>query len=42
MDVPVTKNEITEAMTIVFNKSSAGADMNVYWDDVKVSLPITF
>jgi hypothetical protein len=41
-DVPVTKNEITEAMTIVFNESSAGADMNVYWDDVKVSLPITF
>jgi Protein of unknown function (DUF2911) len=42
MDVPVTKNEITEAMTIVFDKSSVGADMNVYWDDVKISLPIIF
>ena len=42
MDLPVVKNEITEAMTIVFDKSSSGADMNVYWDDVKVSLPIEF
>jgi len=42
VDLPVMKNEITEAMTIVFDKSSAGADMNVYWDDVKVSLPIVF
>ncbi|MEP6948950.1 MAG: DUF2911 domain-containing protein [Ginsengibacter sp.] len=42
MDVPVTRNEITEAMTIVFDKSSAGADMEVYWEDVKVSLPIVF
>jgi hypothetical protein len=42
VDLPVMKNEITEAMTIVFDKSSAGADMNVYWDDVKVSLPIEF
>lgn len=42
MDVPVMKNEITEALTIVFDKSSTGADMNMYWDDVKVSLPIVF
>ena len=42
VDLPVMKNEITEVMTIVFDKSSAGADMNVYWDDVKVSLPIAF
>jgi hypothetical protein len=42
IDLPVAKNEVTEVMTIVFNKSSAGADMNVYWDDVKVSLPIVF
>jgi len=42
MDLPVKKNEITEEMTIVFDKSSTGADMNVYWDDVKVSLPIVF
>ncbi|MEO8766623.1 MAG: DUF2911 domain-containing protein [Ginsengibacter sp.] len=42
MNVPVKKNEITEEMTIVFDKSPNGADMNVYWDDVKVSLPIVF
>ena len=42
VDLPVNKNEITEALTIVFDKSSTGADMNMYWDDVKVSLPIVF
>ncbi len=42
MDLQVKKNEITEAMTIVFDASSTGANMNVYWDDVKVSLPIVF
>lgn len=42
MDLPVMKNEVTEAMTIVFNPSSAGVNMNMYWDDVKVSLPIVF
>jgi Protein of unknown function (DUF2911) len=41
-DLPVTKNELTEALTIVFDKSPTGANMNVYWDDVKVSLPIVF
>ena len=42
MDLPVIKNEITEALTIVFDKSSAGADLNMYWDNVKVTLPIVF
>jgi hypothetical protein len=42
MDVPVSKNEITEALTIVFEKSATGANMVVYWDDVKASLPIVF
>lgn len=42
MKLPVMKNEITEDMTIVFEKTSTGANMNVYWDDVKVSLPILF
>lgn len=41
-DVPVRKNETTEAMTIVFEKSSGGADMNMYWDDVMTTLPIEF
>ena len=42
MDVPTSKNEITEALTIVFEKSATGANMLVYWDDVKASLPIVF
>ena len=42
VDLPVMKNEITEALTIVFDKSSTGADMNVHWDNVKISLPIVF
>jgi len=42
VDLPVMKNEITEALTIVFDKSSTGADMNIYWEDVKISLPIVF
>ncbi|MEP6927323.1 MAG: DUF2911 domain-containing protein [Ginsengibacter sp.] len=42
MDLPVIKNESTEAMTIFFDKSSTGANMYMYWDDVKVSLPIVF
>jgi Protein of unknown function (DUF2911) len=42
VNVPVIKNTVTEAMTIVFDKSQTGADMNMYWDNVKVSLPIGF
>jgi hypothetical protein len=42
MDVPVIKNEPTEALTIVFEKSPTGANMLMYWDDVKTVLPIEF
>lgn len=42
MSVPVVKNDPTEAMTIVFDKSATGANMNMYWENVKVSLPIVF
>jgi hypothetical protein len=42
MNVPVTKNETTEALTIVFDKTDAGANMVMYWDDVKTVLPIAF
>ncbi len=42
MNLPVMKNETTEALTIVFDKTPSGADMNMYWEDVKVSLPIVF
>ena len=41
-DVPVTKNDVTEALTIFFDKSPTGANMNFYWDGVKAVLPITF
>ena len=42
MDLPVQKNESTEDMTIVFEKAPAGANMNMYWDEAKVVLPIKF
>jgi hypothetical protein len=42
VDLPVIKNDITQVMTIVFTKSPTGANMDMYWEDVKVSLPITF
>ncbi len=42
MSLPVSKNQITEAMTIFFDKTTTGADMYMFWDDVKVSLPIEF
>ena len=42
VNLPVVKNATTEVMTIVFDKSSTGADMDMYWDDVKASLPIVF
>jgi len=42
MDLPVNKNDFTEDMTIVFEKTNSGANMNMYWEDVKVALPIVF
>ncbi len=42
MDLPTSKYQNTEAMTIVFDKTTKGADMAMYWEDVKVSLPIEF
>jgi hypothetical protein len=42
VDLPVRKNDITQVMTIVFDKSASGANMDMYWEDVKVSLPIVF
>jgi hypothetical protein len=38
----VVKNEITEAHTMIFEKSFSGANLLIYWDDVKVALPIMF
>lgn len=42
VDLPVQKHEPTEDLTIVFEKVSKGANMNMYWEDVKVVLPIKF
>lgn len=42
IDLPVQKIESEEDMTIVFEKTSTGANMNMYWDDVKTVLPIKF
>lgn len=42
LDVPLIKNDTTEALTIVFEKSDTGANMLMYWDDVKAVLPIVF
>ena len=42
MDVPAVKNEPTEALTIIFEKSSSGAKMAMYWDDIKAEMPILF
>lgn len=42
MDLPVVKNEPTEDFTIFFEKTSKGANMNMYWADVKTTLPIGF
>ena len=42
VDLPVTKHETTQIMTIAFDKSATGADMDMYWEDVKVTLPIAF
>ena len=42
MDLSVQKNEREEDMTIAFEKTSTGANMDMYWDDVKAVLPINF
>jgi len=42
IDEPVIKNETTEALTMIFEPSATGANLLMYWDDVKVSLPIDF
>jgi hypothetical protein len=43
VDVPVIKStEIAEAFYIYFDKTTAGFSMNAGWDDVKVTLPISF
>ena len=41
-DVTVQKQEeITEAFTMVFEKTTTGINLIIAWDDVKVNLPIS-
>jgi hypothetical protein len=43
LDVPVVKQtDLTESMSMYFDKSALGASFIMQWDNVKVSLPITF
>jgi hypothetical protein len=42
VDVPVKNNEMTEDMSIVFEKTSFGANINMYWEDVATTLAIVF
>jgi hypothetical protein len=42
IDVPVQKHaDISEVFTIIFDKKEAGYDLQFYWDDVKISVPIS-
>ncbi len=38
----VAKTETTEVLSMFFENNGAGANLLIYWDDVKVSLPIAF
>ncbi len=43
MDLSVQKQtEILDAVVMVFEKSTTGANLLISWDDVRVSLPIVF
>jgi hypothetical protein len=42
-DVAVSKvTEPTEALTMIFDKIQGGSNLLIYWDDVKVAVPIYF
>ena len=40
VDVQVKKNDMDETMAIFFEKVSGGANLNIMWEDVSVTLPI--
>lgn len=42
IDVPVNQHAVVENMTIEFAPANFGANMIVYWDNVQVSVPISF
>ncbi|MES2430419.1 MAG: DUF2911 domain-containing protein [Bacteroidota bacterium] len=42
-NVPVKKSaEMVEAFSMAFEKSTSGVNLQIAWDDVRVSVPITF
>ena len=42
IDAPVQKQtDIAEVFTIVFNKAATGYELQFYWDNVKVSVPVS-
>ena len=40
VDVPVKSIEMTETMSLFFEKAQGGANLKIVWEDVMVSLPI--
>lgn len=43
VDVPVQKtDDVTEALSMIFEKTTQGANLVIAWDNVKVALPIIF
>jgi hypothetical protein len=41
VDLPVRNNEMVETMAIFFEKVSGGANMNIVWEDISVTLPVS-
>ncbi|MDQ2721279.1 MAG: DUF2911 domain-containing protein [Bacteroidota bacterium] len=42
INLPVQKNEMTEDLSIVFEKTASGANMDMYWENVKTTLPVVW
>lgn len=43
VDIPVRKNpSVVEPFSIMFNKSAAGADLVIAWDEAMVTVPFSF
>ncbi len=43
IDIPVQKQtDILDAFVMAFDKTTTGYNLNIAWDDIKVSLPITY
>ena len=42
ISLPVTSTDFAEDLTIYFEKTNTGANLNMIWDKAKVSLPVYF